>query len=98
MKKISAILLSGMLLLTVQSTFAASGEATSSYDKAVKEYDFENNSYNVSDEQLQKEQLDPDLLKEDKKVSFWQKVVNSSHFSSNTATKTWIPLNKDIQP
>ena len=28
------------------------------------------------------------------KVGFWEKIVNSSHFSSNTATKTYIPINK----
>jgi len=97
MKKYTTLLLSTMLLLSVNIAFGADYSSNTSYDSTAKEYNFENNSYNISDEQLTRE-VDADILQEDKKVSFWQKVVNSSHFSSSTATKTWIPTKKDVQP
>ena len=98
MKKYTTLLLSAMLLVGVNTVvFAEQTTAKKSFDEAVKEYNFEDNSYNVSDEQLQNVSSE-DLLEKDKKVSFWSKVINSSHFSSNTATKTWIPVNKDVQP
>ena len=95
MKKITSLLLTSLLLLSVQATFAAtaSQDKSASFDAAVKEYDFENNSYNISDEQLHIESGEESLQK-DRKASFWSKIVNSSHFSSNTATKTWTPFNK----
>ncbi len=98
MKKYTTLLLSAMLLIGITgSTFAAEKQAQKSFEDTVKEYNFEDNSYNVSDEQLQNTSSE-NILEKDSKVSFWSKVINSSHFSSNTATKTWIPVNKDVQP
>ena len=95
MNKFTSILLSSLLLVSVQVTFAetAKQDKAASFDAAVKEYDFENNSYNISDEQLHIESGEESLQK-DRKASFWSKIINSSHFSSNTATKTWTPFNK----
>lgn len=99
MKKYTTLLLSAVLLLGVSNlAFADTNANQKSFDEAVKEYNFENNSYNVSDEQLQATSSTDDILQKDSSVSFWSKVINSGHFSSNTATKTWIPVNKDIQP
>lgn len=98
MNKITTLLLSGLLILSMQS-FAADSSAVSkksaenSFDTAVKNYDFENYSYNVSDEQLQ-ETVENNSLESDAKASFWSKIINSSHFSSGTATKTYVPINK----
>ena len=99
MNKIFTILVLSLLLIGVQTGFAADKaavqkqDAASSFDAAVKEYNFEDNSYNISDEQVVPESGEESLQK-DKKASFWSKIINSSHFSSNTATKTWIPINK----
>ena len=87
-----------MLLIGITgSAFAEEKQAQKSFEDTVKEYNFEDNSYNVSDEQLQNTSSE-NILEKDAKVSFWSKVINSGHFSSNTATKTWIPVNKDVQP
>ncbi len=103
MNKINTILLSGLLIASFQCAFAADyvtnpegvNDVNSSFDSKVRDANFEDFSYNVSDEQLTKETATTDdLLQQDKKVSFWQKIVNSSHFSSQTATRTWIPINK----
>ena len=103
MKKIASILLFGLLALNTQVIFAADTKTpvneqavqnkTKSFDEAVKDYNFEDNSYqNISDEQLQEIQ---DINKiDDNSGGFWSKVINSGHFSSNTATKTYIPINK----
>ncbi len=96
MNKLMTVIVLSVALIGANASFAATQnkDASASFDAAVKEYDFENNSYNISDEQLQNEVDTGNLIESDKKVSFWQKIVNSSHFSSKTATKTWIPLNK----
>ena len=99
MNKITSFLIFSLLLLGVQSAYCAENAApqnsntASNYEKADGNYDFENNSYNISDEQIQAE-TGADYLQKDAKASFWSKIINSSHFSSNTATKTWTPLNK----
>ncbi len=98
MNKISTLLLSGMLLISFQSVIAAdygTPTTTTSLDSQVRDANYEDFSYNISDEQLTKESASTEnLLEQDKKVSFWQKIINSSHFSSKTATRTWIPINK----
>ena len=97
MNKINTILLSGLLIASFQCAIAAdyitNPEGVNSIDSQVRDANFEDFSYNVSDEQLTKETTE-DLIQQDKKISFWQKIVNSSHFSSKTATRTWIPINK----
>lgn len=53
-------------------------------------YDFSNSSY-LTEEQLQEAQEVNDI---DDKSSFIDKIINSSHFMPDTATKTYIPINK----
>ena len=95
MKKITTLVLFSALLVlgSTPVVMADNNKESANYNNAVKEYDFENNSYNISDEQLQAE-TGEQSLESDKKASFWSKIINSSHFSSNTATRTWIPFNK----
>lgn len=95
MKKIRTLLLLALLFFNAQAIMATEDKtdanAQASFEKAVKEYDFENNSHYISDEQLEEaKQID----KIDNNTSFWSRVRNSSHFSSDTATKTYIPINK----
>ena len=56
------------------------------------DYNFSDASNYLTDEQLQDAQEIDEI--DDKDTSFIKKIINSSHFSSNTATKTWIPINK----
>ena len=98
MTKILTMLMVGLLMFNVQfacakhkDTLAQPSNTTSAFD-VDEDYNFEDFSYNVSDEQLE-EVEDMDKI-EDKDSDFDDKVINSGHFSSNTATRTWIPINK----
>ena len=62
-----------------------------SYDRQLSDRYYDENSYNISDEQLQ-DTKEIEVI--DNSSSFWSKVINSGHFSSNTATKTYIPIRK----
>jgi len=55
------------------------------------DYNFSDGANYLTDEQLQDAQEVDEI--EDKKT-FIDKIINSSHFSSKTATKTYIPINK----
>ncbi len=63
------------------------------YSQVDENFDFSENSYNISDEQLE-DAKNIDKIEDDS--SFLQKIINSSHFSSGTATKTYIPINKSL--
>ena len=54
-------------------------------------FDFSNTTQYLTDEQLQDAQ-EIDNIEDN--AGFWAKIINSSHFSPNTATKTYIPINK----
>ncbi len=94
-KIFSSVLISTLLFIAVQTTFA--NEVPYPYDKSQNtydvsdEYNFTDSSYYLTDEQLQDAQEIDEI---DDKSSFEAKVINSSHFSSGTATRTWIPINK----
>ena len=66
----------------------------SRFDKQVEDSNFEDNSHYISDEQLQ-DAKEIEVI--DNNTSFWSRVINSGHFSSDTATKTYIPINKILQ-
>ena len=58
---------------------------------ADENFDFSNTTQYLTEEQLK----DAEEIDEiDDKAGFWAKIINSSHFSSGTATKTYIPINK----
>ncbi len=56
------------------------------------DYNFDENSFNISDEQFKEAQ---EIEQDNEKQTFTSKVINSSHFSPSTATKTWIPFRKN---
>lgn len=100
MTKIFTLLIFSSLFLNFQTVNAAETKATADVTKAP---DAQENTYNVSDDYnftsnyITDEQLEAaksiDKIDDDN-AGFWQKLINSSHFSSDTATKTWIPINK----
>ena len=94
MTKIFSILFLGLLFLNTQLTFAA--ETAENKAKNIQEYseedfDFTSKSNYITDEQLQAAQEIDEI---EEKSTFGTKIINSSHFSSSTATKTYIPINK----
>ncbi len=99
MSKYITLFMLSLLLLNAQNVFAkqkdtlAQPSNTQSYSYDVDEdFSFDENSYTISNEQLEDAQ-DIDKI-EDKDAKFDDKVINSSHFSAGTATRTWIPINK----
>ena len=96
MKKILAIVFFGLLTLNTGMVFAAdnsdAAKEQSQYTYDVNDdFNFEDNSYYISDEQLKDIE---DINKIEDETNFETKVINSSHFSSGTATRTYIPINK----
>lgn len=58
---------------------------------ANEEFNFSDSANYLTDKQLQEAQ---EIHEIDEKTSWLDKIINSSHFSSKTATKTYIPINK----
>lgn len=56
-----------------------------------QDFNFAESSNYLTDEQLEDAQK---INEVDEKHSWLEKIINSSHFSSKTATKTYIPINK----
>lgn len=97
MTKIITLLLLGFLCMNFQTVLADDKKLpannTNNSQNAVDEnFNFEDNSYYITEEQLQ--QVKDETSKIDDNAGFEARIINSSHFSSGTATKTWIPLNK----
>ena len=97
MKKLASIILLGLLALNL-SVFAKDRIAPVAHSQEYYEMNAANNEFNFSDganyltdEQLQDAQ---EINEIDDKSSWIDKIINSSHFSSKTATKTYIPINK----
>jgi len=93
MKKLLILSLFVLFVFGSQITNAKTNITETPVANTVEElenYDF-NNSYYMTEEQLQDAKEVDDI---EHKVGFWQKIINSSHFSSDTATKTYIPINK----
>ena len=106
MTKIITLLMFGLLLFSVQSVSAresigdvANFDTKYEHEQNIENYDFseplDENSFYISDEQVQEMNSEAeDINQIEEKTTFDQKVINSGHFSSTTATKTWIPLNR----
>lgn len=94
MKKIISLFMFGLLL---SLPFGIAKESIGDVDNFDTEYDyaddynFDDNSFYISDEQAQDVK---DIDKIEDYSSFDDKVINSGHFTSGTATRTWIPINK----
>ena len=58
---------------------------------ANQDFNFSDSANYLTEEQLQDAQ---EVDQIDDKSSWLDKIINSSHFSSQTATKTYIPINK----
>lgn len=102
MLKFISVSLFCLMCLSTMSVYAknnaeqAKADAKSNYTyEADENFNFnDENSYNISDEQLENtKDIYNDL---DERQSFMQKIINSSHFSSGTATQTYIPVNKSL--
>lgn len=96
MKKLLTLILFSVFALNVQFVMARETQTNvnvnSQTQVSEEDYNFNDSSVYLTDEQLQDaEQIDEI---DDKDTSFIKKIINSSHFSSDTATKTWIPINK----
>lgn len=61
---------------------------TEKTDTTFEEYSFDKNQY-FSDEELKVNSGNEDVIE---KATFRDKLINSSHFTSTTATKTYIPM------
>ena len=108
MTKIITLLMFGLLLLNVQTVSARESIGdVANFDtkyehENIENYDFDapvdENSFYISDEQVKSVSDDDDATVDPKhvegKMTFWQRIINTGHFSSNTATKTWIPVNR----
>ena len=104
LKFTSALLFSLLLLATPFVSAKESIGDVANYNtkyehEYTEDYDFnenlDDNSFYISDEQVQEmNSADVDINAVEEKTTFTQKVINSGHFSSDTATKTWVPLNK----
>lgn len=96
MKKLISILLFGFLALNL-TAFAKDRISPVAHTQEYYEmnsngdFNFSSSANYLTDEQLQ----DAEKINEiDDKSSWLDKIINSSHFSSKTATKTYIPINK----
>lgn len=89
MLKIITILVFGALLLYPQSIAA---EEVNTNNDSNYDYNFDENSFNINDEQFKEVE---EVETENEKQSFTSKVINSGHFTSNTATRTWIPFRRN---
>ena len=96
MKKILSLILFAVFALNVQFVCARETQTNVNVNSQLQavedEYNFSDASNYLTDEQLEDAQQIDEI--EDKDTSFIKKIINSSHFSSDTATKTWIQLIK----
>lgn len=95
MNKIISLLLFGLLALNLsviaKEKISPVANTHEYYESNYgDDYNFSDTSY-LTDEQLKEAQEIHDI---DDKSTFLDKIINSSHFSSETATKTYIPINK----
>ncbi len=96
MKKLLSAIFFSLLVLNYTPVFAKNNTENQSektqytYD-VEQDFNFDDNSYYVSDEQLKDIE---DINKIEDETNLETKVINSSHFSSGTATRTYIPINK----
>ncbi|MBQ8635949.1 hypothetical protein IJX73_02710 [bacterium] len=97
MNKIFSLLLFGLLVLNLsvvaKDRIAPVAHTQEYYEMNAnsENFDFSNTEEYLTEEQLQDAQEIDNI---DDKSGFWARIINSSHFSPNTATKTYIPINK----
>ena len=96
MRKIISLLLFTLLISNIsvlaKEKISPVNHTQEYYDtKADWNFNFSEASSYLTEEQLQEAQ---EVNEIDDKSSWLDKIINSSHFSSKTATKTYIPINK----
>ena len=107
MKKILSTLLIGLLISVAATTTASASKSDMtpgvySYENSAENQQKDNeaevaqdNSFYISDEEIQEMQPAPNYDDAStSEIPFDTRVINSSHFSSGTATKTWLPLHR----
>ena len=97
MIKLISLLFFGLMLLNVNAVMAkeqpTAQQNNSRYTYDVNDnYNFDENSFYINDEQSKDSQ---NIDKIEDESTFETKIINSSHFSSGTATRTYIPINKN---
>ena len=96
MKKLLILFLFSVFALNVQIVGARETQTNVNVNSQMQvsedDFNFTDASVYLSDEQIQDAEQIDDI--DDKDTSFIKRIINSSHFSSDTATKTWIPINK----
>ena len=97
MNKIISLILFALLVLNVsviakdRISPVAHTEEYYEMNANSEDFNFSNTTNYLTDEQLQDAQ---EIHEIEDKSSWLDKIINSSHFSSQTATKTYIPINK----
>jgi len=95
MLKIISLLIFTLFAINVQTVFAQDvnlEQKANQTNSIEEEYNFENNSFYISDEQLQEVK---NMHEPEEKATLDVKIIDSSHFSSGTAARTYIPINKN---
>lgn len=96
MKKITSLLLFMLLIFSMaaiaKDRISPVAHTQEYYEmNADSDFSFSDSSNYLTDEQLEDAQKIDEI---EDKPSWLDKIINSSHFSSKTATKTYIPINK----
>ena len=107
MIRLIPVLLFGLLIMPTSVSFAneknpasetnANAQQTDNFSEQVfdeDDFNFNDVSNYLTEEQLQEAQ---EINEIDEKSSFSSKIIDSGHFTSETASKTYIPINKVLE-
>lgn len=107
MIRLISVLLFGLLVMSTSVSFAneknpasetnANAQQTDNFSEQVfdeDDFNFNDVSNYLTEEQLQEAQ---EINEIDEKSSFSSKIIDSGHFTSETASKTYIPINKVLE-
>lgn len=107
MIRLISVLLFGLLVMSTSVSFAneknpasetnANAQQTDNFSEQVfdeDDFNFNDVSNYLTDEQLQEAQ---EINEIEEKSSFSSKIIDSGHFTSETASKTYIPINKVLE-
>lgn len=107
MIRLISVLLFGLLVMSTSVSFAneknpvsetnANAQQTDNFSEQVfdeDDFNFNDVSNYLTEEQLQEAQ---EINEIEEKSSFSSKIIDSGHFTSETASKTYIPINKVLE-
>ena len=107
MIRLISVLLFGLLIMSTSVSFAneknpasetnANAQQTDNFSEQVfdeDDFNFNDVSNYLTEEQLQEAQ---EINEIEEKSSFSSKIIDSGHFTSETASKTYIPINKVLE-